>query len=262
MFISIEGLDGSGKTTQASLLAEWLRGEGYDVLSTREPGGTVIGEQVRALIHDLKSGPQHPEAKEKKRRELIRQVKELEEGGGYPGLTLRMEGIRAEMFKVADSSMRPEAEVLLFNVSRVQLVAEKIVPHLEKGGIVLCDRFADSTLAYQGFGHQLAKKELKSVVKFSTGGLKPDYTIFLDVDPWEAQRRRFKATLFGEELDHLDMMEMEFHERVYQGYQELMREEPTRWHLVDGRAGISEIHGHLRNFLASVLSHWKPLLNG
>ena len=220
MFISIEGLDGSGKTTQAKLLSDWLASQGYNVLLTHEPGGTVIGEQIRALLHDLRSSPKHPEIRERRRQELLQQVKQLDENP-FPGITYAMESIRAQMFKLADSSMRPEAEVMLFNTSRVQLVAEKIRPHLEKGGVVLCDRFADSTLAYQGYGYQLPIEKLKTIIEFSTGDLRPNHTIFLDVTPGEAQRRRLQATLFGDEWNRMDMMELEFYERVYQGYKEI-----------------------------------------
>ena len=134
MFISIEGLDGSGKTTQAQRLYDWLRLRGHDVLLTREPGGTPIGEQIRALLHDLDN-----------------------------------------------TAMQPATELLLYNASRAQLVAEELRPQLESGGIALCDRYADSTLAYQGYGHGQDLELLRSVIDAATGGLQPDVTIFLDI---------------------------------------------------------------------------------
>ena len=157
MFISIEGLDGSSKTSQAQRLHDWLRALGHDVLLTREPGGTSIGEQIRALLHDLDN-----------------------------------------------TAMHPATELLLYNASRAQLVAGELRPHLANGGIVLCDRYADSTLAYQGYGHGLDLDMVRQVIATATGGLQPDVTIFLDVAPQEALDRRRMASLFGDEWNRLD----------------------------------------------------------
>ena len=189
MFISIEGLDGSGKTTQAQRLYDWLRLRGHDVLLTREPGGTPIGEQIRALLHDLDN-----------------------------------------------TAMQPATELLLYNASRAQLVAEELRPQLESGGIALCDRYADSTLAYQGYGHGQDLELLRGVIDAATGGLQPDATIFLDIAPQTALERRRMASLFGEEWNRLDDFELAFHQRVYDGYQALAAAEPQRWLCVDAPA--------------------------
>jgi dTMP kinase len=186
MFITFEGLDGSGKTTQIRDAADWLRAAGHDVLLTREPGGTAIGDQIRAVLHDL-----------------------------------------------GNAEMHPRAELLLYNASRAQLVAQVLRPHLDGGGLVLCDRFYDSTLAYQGYGHGLDLDALRAIVGFATGGLRPDLTVLLDITPDEGLRRRRQASLFGEEWNRLDDMELDFHQRVYDGYQALMQVEPARWARVD-----------------------------
>ena len=206
MFISIEGLDGSGKTTQAQRLYDWLRLRGHDVLLTREPGGTPIGEQIRALLHDLDN-----------------------------------------------TAMQPATELLLYNASRAQLVAEELRPQLESGGIALCDRYADSTLAYQGYGHGQDLELLRSVIDAATGGLRPDVTIFLDIAPQTALERRRMASLFGEEWNRLDDFELAFHQRVYDGYQALAAAEPQRWLCVDAQRSILDVQAALRKALAERL---------
>ena len=206
MFISIEGLDGSGKTTQAQRLYDWLRLRGHDVLLTREPGGTPIGEQIRALLHDLDN-----------------------------------------------TAMQPATELLLYNASRAQLVAEELRPQLESGGIALCDRYADSTLAYQGYGHGQDLELLRGVIDAATGGLQPDVTIFLDIAPQTALERRRMASLFGEEWNRLDDFELAFHQRVYDGYQALAAAEPQRWLCVDAQRSILDVQAALRKALAERL---------
>ena len=206
MFISIEGLDGSGKTTQAQRLYDWLRLRGHDVLLTREPGGTPIGEQIRALLHDLDN-----------------------------------------------TAMQPATELLLYNASRAQLVAEELRPQLESGGIALCDRYADSTLAYQGYGHGQDLELLRGVIDAATGGLQPDATIFLDIAPQTALERRRMASLFGEEWNRLDDFELAFHQRVYDGYQALAAAEPQRWLCVDAQRSILDVQAALRKALAERL---------
>src|SRR5512143_3836472 len=135
MFITLEGPEGSGKTMQLPKLAEYLRQSGFDVVTTREPGGTSISEQIRTVLHN-------------------RENKE----------------------------MNPRTEILLFQASRAQLVEQVIRPHLAKGGVVLSDRYADSTLAYQGYGHQTDIERLKALIDFATGGLVPDLTILFEID--------------------------------------------------------------------------------
>lgn len=186
MFITFEGLDGSGKTTQIAQVSAQLRAKGYQVLTTREPGGTLIGDQVRGILNDMKH-----------------------------------------------KNMSPRAELLLFCASRAQIIDEVIRPWLENGGVVLCDRFADSTIAYQGYGHGLDLDLLYTIIHFATGGLKPDLTLFLDISPETGLRRRTTASLFGEEFNRLDDMELAFYQRVQQGYEDLIQAEPERWLRID-----------------------------
>ena len=164
-------------------LAEYLRQQGHDVLETREPGGTEIGDQVRQVIMDLKN-----------------------------------------------KSMFPASEILLFQASRAQLVREVIRPALDAGRIVLCDRYADSTLAYQGYGHNTDLKQLKRIVEFATGGLKPDLTLYLDIDAEVGLRRRSDG---DGEWNRMDDYEVEFHKRVRAGYHEMFAAEPQRWVEID-----------------------------
>lgn len=204
MFITLEGSEGSGKTTQAPLLVECLRGLGYDVIGLREPGGTPIGEQIRAVLHSLEN-----------------------------------------------TDMHPRTEILLFQASRSQLVERVIRPHLEKGGVVVCDRYADSTLAYQGYGYQNDLAPLKSLIHFATGGLKPDLTLLLDVDVEEGLRRRAS----GGEWNRLDAYELEFYHRVRSGYLQLVKDEPQRWVVVDANRSLAAVQKEIREI---VLERLKP----
>lgn len=206
MFITFEGIDGSGKTTQIKAVYAALKAQGYPVLLTREPGGTSIGDQIRGVV----------------------------------------------LNKVPGQQMHPHTELLLFCASRTQLVHEVIRPWLENGGIVLCDRFADSTLAYQGYGHGLDIPDLKQIIKFATGGLVPDLTVYLDISPEAGQARRRKGTLFGEEWNRLDAMALQFHHRVYAGYEQLMAEAPERWLRVSAEGTIEVVQSRL---LATLQTH-------
>lgn len=192
MFITFEGPEGGGKTTQIRLLAAVLTARGRDVVLTREPGGTSIGDAVRQILLD-------------------------------PGNT----------------AMTPRAETLLFNAARAQLVEEVIRPALAAGKIVLCDRFADSTLAYQGYGHGQALGALGQLVDYATGGLKPDYTILLDIEPVEGLRR--KRTDGGEEWNRIEEHDLAFHQTVREGYLALARAEPARWRRIDATQDVEII---------------------
>ncbi len=183
LFITFEGPEGGGKTTQCHRLERHLVGLGHDVLGTREPGGTDIGQEVRAVLLDENN-----------------------------------------------SLMTPEAEFLLFSASRAQLVREVIRPHLEKGGVVVCDRFFDSSLAYQGYGHRLELGALREVTRLATEGLRPDLTLLLDVPPEEGLRRRKQQS---EQWNRLDAYRLSFHERVRQGFLALAEAEPRRWEVID-----------------------------
>lgn len=191
MFITLEGSEGSGKTSQLQPLVDFLRQLGYDVLSTREPGGTVIGEQIRAVL-----------------------------------------------LNPANTAMQAHTEILLFQAARAQLVREVILPYLEKGGVVVSDRYADSTLAYQGYGYQLDLEKIKAIVDFATGGLKPDLTFFFDVDIEVGLRRKAKGS---DEWNRLDDMTLDFYRRVRQGYLKLIEEEPQRWVLIDAQQSPDQV---------------------
>jgi dTMP kinase len=187
LFITFEGPDGSGKTTQAQLLYEYLQKRGYPVFLTREPGGTGIGDQVREVLHSLEN-----------------------------------------------TEMLPRTEILLYSASRAQLVGQIIRPHLVRGEIVLCDRYADSTLAYQGYGHGLDLQVLQVITAFATSGLKPDLTIYLDMDVEEGLRRKLAAHQTGEaEWNRMDQQELAFHRRVRQGYLQMAAAEPERWVIIE-----------------------------
>ena len=193
MFVTFEGSDGSGKTTQIHLLAQHLRTAGHTVLTTREPGGTRIGDGIRQLLLDL-----------------------------------------------AHTEMNARAETLLFNAARAQIVTEVIRPALAAGNIVLCDRFADSTLAYQGYGHQQNIAELECLIEYATGGLLPDLTIYLDLPPADGIRRN-RGRSDGD-WNRLDAQELSFYQRVEHGYRQLIAQQPARWAVIDASRSREEIH--------------------
>lgn len=203
MFITLEGPDGSGKTSQIPRLAEALRAAGYEVVTTREPGGTQIGDQIRKVLFDLDN-----------------------------------------------KDMHPRSEILLFQASRAQLVEEVIRPALAAGKLVLCDRYADSTMAYQGHGHGIDLKQLGEIVRFATGGLKPDLTLFLDISVEEGLRRRDA----GGDWNRLDDYNPIFHERVYKGYLELIAAEPGRWERVNAARSPDQIAADLERIVLARLA--------
>jgi dTMP kinase len=190
MFITIEGPDGSGKTTQVTPLSDYLTQQGHSVLITREPGGTAIGDQIRHILSDLKN-----------------------------------------------TGMNPSTETLLFLAARAQLVDQIIKPHLKEGYIVLCDRYADSTMAYQGYGHQNDLDEINILINFATGGLKPDLTILLDVDAKRGLQRKVQ----GSEWNRLDAYSLEFHQRVRHGYHLMTALEPDRWVTIDAGQPAAQV---------------------
>src|SRR5262249_45698290 len=196
VFITFEGPDGSGKTTQIHLLADHLTERGYNVLHLREPGGTAIGDQIRHILHDMKN-----------------------------------------------QAMDARAELLLYSASRAQLVAQTIRPHLAAGGIAICDRFADSTMAYQGYGRGLDLDQLRQITLFATGGLTPDLTLYLDIDPEIGLARRHAE---GEQWNRMDALEIEFHHRVRNGYMRLIAAEPGRWIKIDAAQSVEVTQGAIR----------------
>ncbi len=204
MFITFEGPDGSGKSTQLRMLASALREEGRDIVTTREPGGTEIGDQIRAVIMNMKN-----------------------------------------------KAMDPRTELLLFNASRAQLVEELIRPSLAAGKVILCDRYADSTMAYQGYGHGLDKDELRRLLNFATGGLKPDLTLLFDISAEAGLKRRLSN---HDEWNRMDDYALQFHERVRGGFLELAAADPERWVVIDADRDPGVIHAEVLDIVKRKLS--------
>lgn len=209
LFITFEGPEGSGKSTQARRLYERLEQANYPVILTREPGGTRISDLIRRIVLDLKH-----------------------------------------------SEMDATTETLLFLAARAQHVAERIRPYLDLGGIVVCDRFADSTLAHQGFGLGQNLDNLRTLTHIATGGLQPDLTVYLDIPVQEGLERKYKATqrpvhsspLFPTsssidqvEWNRLDARELAYHERVRNGYLKLIELAPERWLVLDAKLPIDDL---------------------
>lgn len=189
LFITFEGGDGSGKSTQAELLFKKLQTVGAPAVLTREPGGTPLGEHISDLLKWSKSVP-----------------------------------------------MTPVAELLLFNTSRAQLVETVIKPALEKGMVVICDRFTDSTIAYQAYGRGIPLEIVETMNNVATGGLKPDLTILVDV-PVSTGFRRKK----DDKKDRFEEENVAFHERVRKGYLRLAESEPKRFLVIDGAQSVDDI---------------------
>ncbi len=204
-FITFEGPDGSGKTGQLDILAEEFIQAGYPILSTREPGGTSIGDQIRSTLLDLKN-----------------------------------------------TAMIDRTEALLYQAARAQLVDEIIKPHLESGGIVISDRYADSTLAYQGYGHRNTVASLEGIIHYATGGLVPDLTLLLDLPPEVGLQRRMDAGGFN----RLDSYDIEFHRRVRAGYLELIKADPSRWVVIDADKSFDQVQNEIRTILKEKLTEW------
>ncbi len=189
LFITFEGTEGCGKSTQIRFLAERLRALGHRVRTLREPGGTPIGEEIR---HTLKHSQQN-------------------------------------------QAMTPEAELLLMNASRSQLVREVIRPAIAAGEIILCDRFYDSTTAYQGYGRQLDLEKVKTVIEFAVGDTKPDLTLLLHVAPEVSKERlRSRQTNMPFVRDRIEEADQSFFEQVARGFEAVAAAEPQRVKWVDG----------------------------
>ncbi len=200
-FITFEGPEGGGKTTQAARLRDTLDARRIPVVLTREPGGTAIGERIRRLVLAAERG--------------------TGAGGGFDMAPLD-----------------PRTDALLFNAARAQLVADVVRPALARGEVVVCARFADSTLAYQGFGSGLALDDLGALERFATGGLRPDLTLLLDlpVDLGLARKGVHEHTRFETAFDRA------FHERVREGFLELARRDPERFVVVDASGEPDAVH--------------------
>jgi dTMP kinase len=248
LFVTFEGPEGSGKSTQARLLHGWLSARGYPAILVREPGGTRIGDMIRRIVLDLQN-----------------------------------------------TEMAPNTETLLFAASRAQLVSQTIRPYLDLGGIVLCDRYADSTYAYQGYGLGRDLDELRAITAAATGGLLPDVTVYLDITAEEGLERKrrkrqedkeakrqadkeaggssdragiapapllpFSPALRNSavEWNRLDARELAYHQKVAAGYQELIAQEPQRWHSFDARQPVEALAEQIAHDLAPWLDHIQTL---
>lgn len=190
MFITVEGPDGSGKTTQLQLLVQSLTEQGYEVVVTREPGGTKVGNSIREIL----LSPEHDE-------------------------------------------MTPRVEMMLYAASRAQNIDQVIRPALHRGAVVVCDRFVDASIAYQGYGLQYDLSQILSLNDWATAGIKPDLTFLFDLTPDQASHRMKDRG----QLDRIESRDESFHQRVYEGFQILLEQHPERMVRIDANASIETI---------------------
>jgi len=202
MFITVEGTDGSGKTTQINLMKSYLEGKGYDVIVTREPGGTSIGEKIRSIILD-------PENKE----------------------------------------MNEVTEVLLCASARAQIITELIKPAIDDRKIIICDRFIDSSYAYQGYGRGIELDLITKINNVAICGMMPDITFLFDISPDTALKRR----LFSSLPDRIEREKLEFHKKVYSGYKALASLYPERIKTINAEKSIEEVFETVKICLEQIL---------
>lgn len=208
LFITFEGPEGSGKTTQTALLKEALQRLGYRIVCTREPGGTRIGEQIRAILHDQ-----------------------------------------------SNTELVPETEILLYSAARAQHVAEVIRPALSAGEIVISDRYAESTYAYQGYGRGLNLAALDQITRFATGDLQPDLVIYLDLDVNKGLDRKRKDRAEGKgEWNRMDDQSLAFYRRVRDGYLAMAEQEPHRWLVINAEQPVNEIQAIIAGKIEALLA--------
>ena len=222
LFITFEGGEGCGKSTQSRLLLKKLEQQNIPVILTFEPGGTFLGQLLRQWI--ASSGGRFPIP---------------EKNGLQLSLIEEPIGIKAEVFEpdAVLHSTTPRAELLAFLIARAQLVDEVIFPNLDKGNVVLCDRFADSTVAYQGYGRGLDLSLIKTANRIATQRLKPNLTVLLDVASEQGLRRKWSC-------DQFEAIQLDFHHRVREGYLKMAAAEPDRWLVIDAslpKGKIAEI---------------------
>ncbi len=198
LFITFEGTDGSGKTTQIKLLEAYMKEKGYEVILSREPGGTRVSEIIRDIILN-------PENKE----------------------------------------IVPLTEMILYAASRAQHVAEVIQPAVKSGKIVICDRFVDSSYAYQGAGREMDLKMIADVNRVAINGMVPDITFFLDIDPEVAIKRRINST----GADRIEQEKLDFHKRVYDGYKKLSILYPDRIKTIDAANSVDDISAQIKEYI-------------
>ncbi len=202
LFITIEGTDGAGKTTQIKLLEKYLRDKGFKVVCTREPGGTPISEKIRDIIIDKNN---------------------------------------AEMTDIT--------EALLYAAARAQHTSEVIIPALNDGGIVISDRYLDSSIVYQGFARGMGEKLIKGINRYAVGELEPDITFFLRLKPEDGILRKEKQT----DLDRIEMEKAGFHQRVYDGYVRLSKRFKDRIKVIDALESVEEIHDHIVAYIDELM---------
>ncbi len=202
LFISVEGTDGAGKSTQIDLLIEHLKNKGVDVIYTREPGGTYISEKIRNIILDTDN-----------------------EG---------MEGA---------------CEALLYAASRAQHVREKIVPAINSGKTVICDRYVDSSMVYQGVARGLGVEAVKAINDFAIGGVMPDITLFFDLTVEESVKRKKNMG----NLDRIEKESFDFHKKIYDGYVALAESDPERIKRIDASKPVEEVHAQVLKVLEGLI---------
>lgn len=209
-FITFEGIEGCGKTTQARLLGDALHAHNIPVYLTREPGGTRIGDQIRKIL------------------------------------------LHSE-----NTDLKPLAELLLYEASRAQHVQEIIRPNIENGIHVLCDRYGDASIAYQGAGRALTADLVRKANQLATGGLLPDLTLLIDIEPEVGlSRARTRNLKFAFELDEgrFEEEDIRFHRKVREGYLQLVEEEPERFRIIDGSGSVEEVQQKVQEIVFSLLN--------
>ena len=206
MFITFEGIEGSGKSTQVPKIADYLRAKGRDIVTTREPGGTTVGDRLRQIL------------------------------------------------LAPSTKIDAVTELLMYAASRRQHVMEVIRPALERGAMVLCDRYTDSTLAYQGFGRELNLDDLRMLNQLATGGTSPSLTLLYDLSEEEGlARAQSRNVADGNREGRFEAEELRFHRRVREGYLSLVDAEPERWVKIDARGTVDEVFARTLDVLESRL---------
>ena len=209
IFITFEGIDGSGKTTQIELLNSFLKQSGFDVVLTREPGGTDIGDKIRKILLDSKN-----------------------------------------------IQMSYRAETLLFLASRAELVSKVIQPSLNQGKIIICDRFFDSTIAYQGIARQLGAEKILDMSLWATENIIPDLTFLLSIDVWKCENRIKNGK---KKKDRIEKEEIDFKSKIQEGYMQLAGKNKERFVIVDGCLDIESVFAVVKSNTLRVLKSKKLL---
>jgi len=212
LFITFEGVEGSGKTTQIQRVKKYLTQKGIPCKVTREPGGSFIGEKIRKILLN----PDH--------REMV-----------------------------------PMTELLLYEAARAQHVIKVIKPFIEKEGVILCDRFSDATLAYQGYGRRIDLKWIQRLNRLSSQGIRPDVTILLDCPSDVGLRRAIQRnrTLKQESEERFEKEEIKFHRRVRKGYLAIARKEPRRVKVIDTRQGEEKVFEKIQKIVDNLIKEKK-----